>query len=214
MNFHTAATVIDHTNGTYDLYFRLEKSGDHLGVVNLLPMGAVKTAEQQQLYDEGRGPPPVNHAPDAYDQVCGGGEHWDVLPVIPITVGPSVTNDTMSSVAGSGLVGGIAGLNISFSIFARDEFGNTQAPGLDEGESFNVLVEYRVMYQQTHRTLSNFEIGAGDNELDVSEHATSNLSLRSSYVSLRSSVSSRSSLSLHAGHTQSALGCDFWRHMF
>ena len=160
-------TVIDHTNGTYDLHFTLEKSGDHLGAVNVLPMGAVKVSEQQLLFDEGRGPAPINRAPSAYNETCAAGSHWNALPVIHVVVGPSVTNDTQSVVAGSGLVGGIAGLNISFSIFARDEFGNTQAPGLDEGESFNVLVEYRVIYQQTHRTLSNFQIGAGDNELDV-----------------------------------------------
>ena len=161
------ATIVDHRNGTYDLFFVLTRSGSHLAAVNALPIGALRPEEQTTMFEQGRGPEPNALTPTTLEEVCAPGEDWRALPTLPVTVGPSSTSAAQSSVDGAGLVGGIAGLNISFSIYARDEFGNTQAPGLDEGESFNVLVEYRTGYQTTWRTVQTMELGAGDNDLDV-----------------------------------------------
>ena len=161
------ATIVDHRNGTYDLFFVLTRSGSHLAAVNALPIGALRPEEQATMFEQGRGPEPNALTPTTLEEVCAPGEDWRALPTLSVTVGPSSTSAAQSSVDGAGLVGGIAGLNISFSIYARDEFGNTQAPGLDEGESFNVLVEYRTGYQTTWRTVQTMELGAGDNDLDV-----------------------------------------------
>lgn len=150
MEYHIPieAAVVDFGTGEYTITASVTLSGEHLAMVNVLPLGAVDPVEQEQMFLDGRAPEVGAAANVSFE--CAPGPHWDVLPTIGVSIVPGPTDPVSSTAQGSGLVGGVAGRNISFSIQARDQYLNKQRSGLDESETFSVDIAYRrVNYTET-----------------------------------------------------------------
>jgi hypothetical protein len=147
--------IEDFNTGEYLVTGKLSTSGPHTAVVNIGPLGAVPREDQMQMFLEGRGPEYTTEANET--QMCETGPQWFDLPTIYVNLLPGHTNAAETTAQGSGLVGGVAGRNISFSIQARDKYRNKQFPEIDESADLNVVLEYRSIDYVDHTTITSME---------------------------------------------------------